>query len=157
MVPWYQTLSSGVLKEQKPHFVCFCSGKDDELNLRYVFWGPFGICKQRYATKATGHTDLELMKKVFTHVSTVLNTACGVKELSIWWWFTFILRLYLWQSYTGLPYPIFSKNKARKVTFAIPTELAFNSEIPWLVLSPRSHIPKSWHKITNILLASHHY
>lgn len=41
------------------------------------------------------------------------------------------------------PDPTLGTNKAKQITFAIPTELAFNSEIPWLVLSPRSHIPKS--------------
>lgn len=29
------------------------------------------------------------------------------------------------------------------LTLAMPTELAFSSVMPWLVLSPRSHIPKS--------------
>lgn len=30
-----------------------------------------------------------------------------------------------------------------RLTLAMPTELAFSSVMPWLVLSPRSHIPKS--------------
>jgi len=30
-----------------------------------------------------------------------------------------------------------------QLTLAMPTELAFNSVMPWFVLSPRSHIPKS--------------
>lgn len=68
-----------------------------------------------------------------------------------------MLSLYLWQRCSRLPSPVPGRNKARKITFAIPTELAFNSEIPWLVLSPRSHIPKSWHKISNIPLENHHY
>lgn len=30
-----------------------------------------------------------------------------------------------------------------QLTLAMPTELAFNSVMPWFVLSPRSHMPKS--------------
>lgn len=30
-----------------------------------------------------------------------------------------------------------------QLTLAMPTELAFSSVMPWFVLSPRSHIPKS--------------
>lgn len=36
------------------------------------------------------------------------------------------------------------------LTLAMPTELTFSSAIPWFVLSPRSHIPKSCYKLKDI-------
>lgn len=42
---------------------------------------------------------------------------------------------------TGAPWH--PPSTSPQLTLAMPTELAFNSVMPWFVLSPRSHIPKS--------------